>query len=214
VNLVEELLSTFRPPNSPKMIERMEGIARKIPERFHEEIFQAILEEEGPNIQIGVSHIVAACERIGAPYTKAHYIPTEDWICDSCGFRFKYHPAPSDDDKIDKDIHDVCPNCGLQVCWTKTAEILRLAKIGIAWYDKLKAEQVGAFGPQVAAHKKHIGPMGAGLTLTRGGLYWARHLAERERAEDRRINAEGKIADIDRAKRWDIEKDIGTPSQP
>jgi len=204
MNLVDDLISTYRAP-SPKMVEQMQMMVRKIPERYHEEIFQAILEEEGPNIQIGVNHIVAACERIGAPYTKAHYVPTEDRTCDACGYEFKYHPAPSDDDKIDKNIHDVCPMCGMQVGWTLTAEKLReLFGKNPEWYDKLVKECQGAFGPKIEAHVVHKGPKGAGMNLSRGGIFWARSHAENERQAERRLKIDAKIGEIDRAKRWDL----------
>jgi hypothetical protein len=204
MSLVDDLVSTYRAP-SPKMVDQMVGIVKKIPERYHAEIFQAILEEEGPNIQIGVSHIVAACERIGAPYTKAHYIPTEDWTCDACGYEFKYHPAPSDDDKIDKNIHDLCPMCGMQVYWTMTAEKLNVlfGKLPM-WYIKVRDECRESFGPKVASHVTHKGPTGAGLNLFRGGIFWARSHAENERREERRLKVDAKMGEIDRAKRWDL----------
>ncbi len=193
MNLVDDLISTYRAP-SPKMVEQMQMMVRKIPERFHEEIYQAIIEEEGPNILIGVNHIVSACERIGAPYTKAHYIPTEDWVCDACGNEFKYHPAPSDDDKIDKSIHDLCPKCGFQVIWTLDKRRCAELKIATEWYDRLIANHQGE--DRNASKRSHQGPE-----------FWSRHAAERERAKERRENVETKLGELDRAKRWDEERE-------
>jgi hypothetical protein len=183
MNLVDDLISTYRAP-SPKMVEQMQMMVRKIPERFHEEIYQAIIEEEGPNILIGVNHIVSACERIGAPYTKAHYLPTEDWTCDACEHHFKYHPAPSDDDKIDKGIHDVCPKCGFQVCWSKDGAALKL-RFGKypEWYN-LRLKQ----------HRDNPRP-------------WDCTAATEDRAKERRVKVDAQIGEIDRARRWDEDRD-------
>lgn len=201
-DLVSELVSTFRAP-SPKMVERMERIARSIPEDARESVYEAILEELGANAQVGTKDIIAACRKVGAPYSEAHYLPAEDWICDGCGRQFKFHPCPTDDDKIDKGIFDFCPDCGLQPHYTKLAQEYALRGIKTPWYNKL-VEKAKKWGRDTEP-KQEKTRMGGAWTV--GGMFWYRSNAEKERREERRIKVDAKMAEIDRAKRWDEEDD-------
>jgi len=192
-DLCAELLATYKKPPE-KMIQQLERICNTIPERCREDVYNAVLEDVGAYAAISVKDLIEACNKIGVPYTKAHYVPAEDWQCDACGFEFKYNPAPSDDDKIDKNIHDLCPRCGFQVIWTLDARRCREMKISVEWYDRLITAHQGE--DRNVSKQAHQGPE-----------FWSRHAAERERAKDRRENVEYKIREIDRARRWDTGKD-------
>lgn len=185
MGLSDDLLETYKRP-SEAMIRQIERVCSTIPERCHGDVYQAILEDVSANNVIGVKEIVAACEKIGAPHERSHYIPTETWICDACGHEFKYHPAPSDDDKIDKGIHDVCPQCGFQPCWT-----IQKRGYGASWSKTAQEIYQGNIDKALAKY----GPKNP---------YFNWHRAERERAENKRLAVDEKIARLDNSKRWDL----------
>lgn len=186
MSLCDDLLDTYRRPGE-KMIRQMTRICDTIPERCHADVYQAILEDLSADKVVGVKEIIAACEKIGAPHERSHYLPAESWVCDACGCEFRYHPAPSDDDKIDKNIHDVCPTCGFQPVWT-----IQKRAYGQSWSKT--AEEI---------YQKHVGQ--ALAKYSDKNPYFSRHKAERERAEDRKLAVDQKIAGLDDAKRWDLE---------
>lgn len=177
----------------------MRAFSATISEDSLSSVYDSITEDRDSSGTVGIVDIKKACTAIGVGYRAAHFIPTESWQCDACGYEFRYHPCPSDDDKIDRNIHDVCPMCGFQVGWSKLSAMTRAHKMPEHWYDKLIAEYSGAFGPKIAAH---VAKKGA-LTLQRGGLYWARSAAENERTDAKKINVEAKIVEIDRAKKFE-----------
>ena len=185
MSLCDDLLDTYRRPGE-KMIRQMAKVCDTIPERCHADVYQAILEDLSADKMIGVKEIVAACEKIGAPHERAHYLPTEEWVCDACGKDFKYHPAPSDDDKIDKGIHDVCPQCGFQPIWT-----IQKRGYGVGWSKT--AEEV---------YQKHIATATAKFGERNPYFNW--HRAEREREEGRRMAVDDKISRLGESKRWDL----------
>jgi len=199
-DLVGELISVYKPP-SPNIISRMEITAKSIPEDAREDVFNAILEEQAPNFVVGVHSIVAACKKLGVPYRETHYIPTVDWTCDNCGRQFKYHPAPSDDDRIDKYIYDFCPDCGLKPYYTILAQDYNRLGIATPWYQKYLAE-ASQWGPRTKRVEK-MTHMGGKWPI--GGLYWSIDSARAERKEQKQIEINAKMAEIDRSKRWDIE---------
>jgi len=192
-DLCAELLATYKKPPE-NMIQQLERICNTIPERCREDVYNAVLEDVGAYAAISVKDLIEACNKIGVPYTKAHYVPAVDWQCDACGFEFKYNAAPSDDDKIDKNIHDLCPKCGFQVNWTLDARRCKELKIATPWYDRLIAQHQGE--DRNVSKQAHQGPD-----------FWSRHAAERERAKELKASADNKIAEIDRARRWDTGKD-------
>lgn len=184
-DLVAELLSVYRKPPD-KTIPRLQRLADTIPADAREDVFNCILESLKSTHPIDYCDITDACKKIGVPFSEAHYIPAETWTCDACGKEFKYHPAPSDDDKIDKNIHDVCPQCGFQPCWTI---VKRMS--GKSWsataediYQKHIAQAIEKHGPK--------------------NPYFNWHKAERERAEDKRVAAQLIVDNLDKAKRWDL----------
>lgn len=70
-------------------------------------------------------------------------------------------------------------------------------------------EYTDAYGPNVPAHIAKRAPALSEqpdikiLAVERGGLYWARSKAENERTDAKRVNVEDKIAEIDRARRFE-----------
>jgi DNA-directed RNA polymerase subunit RPC12/RpoP len=105
-------------------------------------LFDRLTEDNSPRFMVGVKELVEACKALGLGYGKTHYVPTSDYYCDACGEKFHYAQCVSDDDRIDKDIHDVCPTCGFQPGWTYL--ILEYRKQGnlspklAEWYEDQK----------------------------------------------------------------------------
>jgi hypothetical protein len=48
----------------------------------------------------------------------SEYIPARELVCDLCGTTFQYVQVASYNDRRTKNIHDKCPRCGFQPCWT------------------------------------------------------------------------------------------------
>lgn len=189
--MIAELVQCYVPPPGAVQ-EKMIRLADTIPEDARQEVIDRILEEEGSSTKISITHIVDACRALGVGYKAAKYVPAIEWQCECCGTTFKYHAAPTDDDKIDKNIHDLCPRCGFQVIWSIEAEMYKINKKRPEWYYRLIERHTGENrNPSEKAHN--------------GTDFWSRHAAERERAKALEANAEEEIAEIDRAKRWDIE---------
>jgi hypothetical protein len=162
------------------------------------------MEKEGPSTKLGTAHIVAACILLGIAYRKAHYIPAEDWTCDGCGHRFKYTPSPTDDDKIDKYMTDFCPECGLQPYYTTLAQRYNELGISTAWYGILvdSAHRWGHTTTPTVSKTR----MGGQWSV--GGIFWHRSAAESERREQKQIAIAAKMAELDRAKRWDLKGEV------
>ena len=199
-SMITELVSCYVTPTK-KMIEKMQYIAESIPDDARQDVVDSIIEEEGPSTKIGTSHIVAACVKLGVPFRRTTYVQAEDWICDGCGHKFKYTPAPSDDDKIDKGLYDVCPMCSMQVNWTLAVNRARKLGHDTTWYDRALRD-CADWGPNKPEVVRKI----FNLTLKRGGVYWSRSRAEGERREEKKIAIDVRMSEIDRAKRWDLEK--------
>lgn len=196
---VSKLVEYYSGKYSGERVEKMITFSSTISEDSLGAVYDAITEDRESSGTVGIVDIKKACNAIGVGYHAAQYIPTEDWTCECCGYEFKYHPCPSDDDKIDRNIHDVCPMCGFQVGWSKLSAQTRAHKMPEHWHDKLVSEYAEAFGPKITAHVVNKGA----LTLQRGGIYWPRSMAENERTNAKKVNVEAKIAEIDRAKRFE-----------
>jgi hypothetical protein len=197
-------LTTCYIPASGKMIEKMKALAESIPDDARQDVIDAIMEKEGPSTKIGTSHIVAACILLGISYRKTHYIPATDWICDGCGTEFKYSASPDDDDKIDKYMTDFCPNCGLQPYYTMLAQQYNALGIHTPWYPKLLDESA-KWGKNTVSTSVRT-RMGGQWAV--GGIFWHRVKAEAERREQKRIEVDAKMFDMDRAKRWDLKGEL------
>jgi len=117
IDLVDKLIECFPKPSSA-MITEMDRVAQSIPEKDRQLVFDTILDEAKASMKIGVKDIKDACRKAGVSFTQPVYIASMPIQCDCCGEDYKYHPAPTDDQQIDLDIHDRCPNCGFQRCWT------------------------------------------------------------------------------------------------
>ena len=190
--MIADLVRCFSPPPQA-MQEKMDRLAESIPEDARQDVIDKIIESKDASKKLSAKDIVEACDNLGVSYKATHYLPAEDWTCDACGYQFKFHPAPDDDDKIDKCISDFGPMCGLQPGMTKIARQYNALGIATPWYDKLSADHASAFGPKIAPHKvKRLD-----LTLSRGGVFWSRATAERERKESRRIAIDAQMASLD-----------------
>lgn len=197
-DMISELVSCYVPPTK-KMVEKMQQLAESIPENARQDVIDSIVEEEGPSTKIGTSHMVKACEKLGVSYHRSTFVPAEKWICDACGYEFRYTPAPTDDDKIDKSLFDLCPMCGMQVYWTLQYRRAKVAGHNTDWYDRALRD-CADWGPR--APKKSVKIFN--LTLGRGGVYWDRARAEAERREAKKVAIEAVYSEIDKAKRWDL----------
>jgi hypothetical protein len=209
-DLVSKLVEYYPGKYTAERIDKMRAFSSTIAEDSLGSVYDAITEDRESSGTVGIVDIKKACNSIGVGYRAAQFIPTENWTCECCGYEFRYHPAPNDDDKIDKNIHDVCPMCGFQVGWSKLATQYKARKIKADWLDRLITEYTGAYGPKVPEHKVKKG----GLTLDRGGLYWSRSKAENERTDAKKINVQDKLAEIDKAKKIDFAKLQATKIAP
>jgi hypothetical protein len=87
-----------------------------------------ILKERNEAKKISIKQIIEAC-RIGSiSFHEPLEFKPESRTCDCCGHNFKYIPMATDEDKIDRDVHDRCPVCGFFVSWT-------LSRSGYIKYD-------------------------------------------------------------------------------
>jgi hypothetical protein len=170
--MITEIIQCFVPPPRP-MIEKMKAFAEKIPDDCRQEVIDRILETEGPSSKVGVKQMVESCAALGVGFKRSHFLPTIDWYCDACGYTFKYAQAVSDDDRIDKGLHDFCPMCGFQPIWTTNRDAyMKMGALSEA-YAKQYADQV-----QKATDKHGMNPkFGQGPE----GVYWSRSKAELER---------------------------------
>ena len=136
MNLVDKLIGCFTKPTAG-MQHEMSELERQIPDDYKQAIFDAILEEAPGNARIGVKNIRDACRKVGVSFKDAIFISHRDHTCDCCSHEFKYSPCPTDDAKIDYGIHDICPMCGFQVCWTLQYRDYVNAGHTPEWYAKL-----------------------------------------------------------------------------
>lgn len=197
--MIFDLLKCFSPPPQA-MQDKMERLAESISEDARQDVIDKIVESKDASKKLSAKDIVEACQALGVAYHATHYLPAEDWICDGCGRKFKYHACPSDDDRVDKDIFDFCPDCGLQPYYTKLAQSYNELGIATPWYERILAS-CAMFGPNKPSQTIKI----MDLTLTRGGVFWSRIIADRERREEKKIAIDAKMASLDKAKRWDLQ---------
>lgn len=203
--LIDKLTEYYPGKYSGERFKKLRDFASKISDADREMVYERILEERSISTPITVADLKEACNGIGAGYSVTQFIPAVPWICDSCGEEFKYHPCPTQDARIDMGILDVCPNCGLQVCWTIAAEMERSRGLKAEWYNGL-LENAKLWGRDVkpVTHKK------GGISVEKGGLYWNRYLAERERKEANKEETERRMDDADRRS----ERTIPIPPPP
>jgi len=197
--MIADLLRCFSAP-PPAMQEKMERLAESIPEEGRQDVIDKIVESKDASKKLSAKDIVEACVALGISYHAAHYTPTEDWTCDACGRKFKYHPSPSDDDKIDKYIYDFCPDCGMQPYYTKLSQEYNALGIATPWYhDMISRAQRWGKGTQSHPVKTWMG--GAWNV---GGFFWSIDNARKERKEQKNIEINARLAVIDGMKRWDL----------
>lgn len=198
--MIADLLRCFSPPPAA-MQEKMERLADTIPETGRQDVIDKIIESKDASRKLSAKDIVEACVALGVSYRATHYLPVDDWVCDACGRAFKYHPSPSEDDKIDKYIYDFCPDCGLQPYYTKMAQEYNALGIATPWYaDMVKRARRWGKGTQSHPVKTRMGGQ-----WNVGGFFWNIDAARQERKEQKQIEINAKMATIDSAKRWDLQ---------
>jgi DNA-directed RNA polymerase subunit RPC12/RpoP len=200
-SMVSELTAYFAQGKYPEpVLRRMRAVIESIAEGERDTVLEHLIENQKASFKIGVSDIVESCKSLGVGFRAAKYVPAMDWTCVACGHSFKFTLCPTDDDKIDKNLHDVCPMCGFQPYWTILHDQYLEGGLECGWYDGLITE-ARAFGPRAAPSIKRI----FDLTLHRGGVFWNKPMAEAERRENRKMKIDARMAALDRAKRWDLE---------
>jgi hypothetical protein len=199
--MMDELLAYFSQGKYPEaVLRRMRTVIESIDEGERDTVLENLIETQKASFKVGVSDLVESCKALGVGFRAAKYVPAMDWTCISCGYTFKFTLSPSDDDKLDKNLHDVCPMCGFQPYWTILHDKYTEAGMACPWYDTLIKDS-RAYGPRTEKTVKRI----FDLTITRGGVFWNKPMAESERREGRKMKIDARMAAIDRAKRWDLE---------
>lgn len=87
----------------------------------------------------------------------AAYIPAADVQCEACGMQYKYIDQPTEEDKHDRGLFDICPRCGFQFCWTSEVDRIRtLHSLGPfwepAWYTRLRNQCLEDHAPGKPSH--------------------------------------------------------------
>lgn len=155
------------------VVNRMRFTIESIGDAERQVVLDHLIETQKASFKISVAEIVEACKALGIGYHESKFIPATDWTCDACGHEFKYVQAVTDDDKIDRNLHDVCPMCGFQPGWTiqraAYEQAGNLTPEYAAWYDRMLEHMPAKHGPKAPE-----------------GIYWARSKAEAERREAQR----------------------------
>lgn len=172
---------------NPEVIAEMNRIVSAISEPERDLVYDCLVEDERASFRIGVKEIVAACQKLGVGYRRSHYIPATGWCCDACGHQFNYAPYASDEDKLAKGIHDVCPMCGFQPGWTETynsyKKLGRLSANYEAQYRRLIESCTQAHGPNAP-----------------GGVYWSRAAVEKELRDAKYMKIDRAMESVAKAK--------------
>lgn len=140
-----------------------------IDEASRDQVYEHIIRTREKNTPIAVNDIIEACSALGISTRGASQVYARKWTCDCCGHEFRYLPYVSDDDRIDRDVHDRCPACGFQVAWTKTRDEYARRGIACPWYERY-LDQFGEHGR-----------FGRGKA---GGLWFNRGAVRQERARE------------------------------
>ncbi len=142
-----------------------------IDEASRNDVYEHIIRNREKNTPISVNDIVEACSALGISTRGASQVYAQKWTCDCCGYEFRHLPYVSDDDRIDRDVHDRCPACGFQVAWTKTRDEYARRGIACQWYERY----IDQFGEQ--------GRFGRGKP---GGMWFKRGDERQARAKEER----------------------------
>jgi hypothetical protein len=142
---VNRLLAYYQRSGAPdKMLAQY---AYKILGRFkpeeRERAIDWLIENRPKKDGLDVPTIRTALSETGTK--NAAYIPAVDVKCEACGMGYKYIDQPTEDDKHDRGLFDLCPRCGFQFCWTNEVDRTRTVRnFGIlwepAWYTRLKKQ--------------------------------------------------------------------------
>lgn len=181
-----ELFEYFQGKYADAVKDRIKAMAINFTNDERKAVFDHLIENQKASFKISVAEIVESCKFLGIGYHAAHYVPAVDWVCDACGHQFKYAQAVSDDDRIDRNLHDFCPRCGFQPTWTI---VRRKYREQGGWRDE--AEEV---------YQAHLDK-----ASKREGLYFDRNKAERERRDQKLKAIDATVGDLGRAKRWDLD---------
>lgn len=123
-------------------IQSISDIIRPIKEDNLSDLMEQ-LKKDNDIKKIGVKQIILACIVLGISYHKLQPIKPINWLCECCGKGFKYIPMSSDEDKIDSDLFDICPQCGYQPEWTeqRKAYLYYGLEFGKSYFEKIIKEK-------------------------------------------------------------------------
>jgi hypothetical protein len=154
---INELLRYYEKSGKPDVLltRKAFGLLGRIPKDERAKAIEWLLENQPKKFGLDIPAIRLALTETGTKFSE--YIPAEDWTCDACGMQFKYIDQPTNADKHDRGLFDLCPRCGFQVCWTKEIEALQKAR-GLKadqipeWYDLRRDECKKAHEPGTSPH--------------------------------------------------------------
>ena len=153
-----------------EVLEQDERALRHVPQEHLDAVFNRLTDKVSAAFVVSKVEIYDACEYLGVTTPRDYQIVAKQWICDCCGAGFTYAQAVTDDDRIDKGIHDTCPRCGFQPAWTLIERDYGRAS---EWYDRL-----------IEARKEW---------MTRNPHHWDRAAAIRERQDQLRERIDASI---------------------
>jgi hypothetical protein len=119
---IHKLTAYFSGEYKPVQIERMEAVARNISEASLDEVYASLEEECDSRFKVSVKQIVEACRRLNIGHGTYSAIRWRMVECMACGTSYKYHPSPDDEDKLERQLFDVCPRCGFQYRWQQESD--------------------------------------------------------------------------------------------
>jgi predicted nucleic acid-binding Zn-ribbon protein len=153
MSAITDLLQQYRHGAPNQLIEGK--ITREL-ERYEEKELEKIIDwilYHPPKFSLGLDHIRVAISESGA-IAPPEYVQAERIRCDACGWSYQWTQCSCREWKETKNIHDRCPNCGLDYIDTVTAEKIAESNHGKipAWYEKIRKRCLGEHPAGSAPH--------------------------------------------------------------
>ena len=197
--MTESLYAYFEGKYSDSVRARIFTFCDNLGDEERAKVLEYLIEHLKANFKVSVSELVEACKALGVGYKQARFVPSIEWDCEACGYRFRYSQAASDDDKIDFNTHDVCPHCGFEPGWTLYKRASEEKKTITPEYKLWHARQIDTC-------KEKFDNSGFGKCIggnwTKGGgkVFWDRSAAEEERRERKSIPIAAVVSNLATAK--------------